>query len=136
MAIVIFYEKPGCGGNQRQKDALRNSGHQLDVRNLLTTPWTATDILAFMGDLPVADWFNRSAPAIKNGDIRPETLSSDHALTLLLTHPLLIRRPLLQVGDQRYVGWDDRAIDAWIGLTESGASQCHSHPCGKSDGQS
>ena len=35
MAKIIFYEKPGCGGNARQKALLLASGHELEVRNLL-----------------------------------------------------------------------------------------------------
>ncbi len=35
---------------------------------------------------------------------------------LMLKDPMLIRRPLLQVGDRREVGFDVEKIDAWIGL--------------------
>ena len=38
------------------------------------------------------------------------------SLALLLADPLLIRRPLLQMGDERRVGFDPAAIDQWIGL--------------------
>ena len=38
------------------------------------------------------------------------------ALALMLKEPLLIRRPLLEVGEQREVGFDVQKIDAWIGL--------------------
>ena len=34
MAKVVFYEKPGCGGNARQKRLLVQSGHELEVRDL------------------------------------------------------------------------------------------------------
>lgn len=40
MATAIFWEKPGCQGNARQKEILLASGHELDVRDLLTEPWT------------------------------------------------------------------------------------------------
>lgn len=32
---VIFYEKPGCGNNARQKQWLRASGHTIIVCKLL-----------------------------------------------------------------------------------------------------
>jgi hypothetical protein len=38
---------------------------------------------------------------------------------LLIDNPLLIRRPLLQVGDERRVGFDAKAIAAWIGLGDA-----------------
>ena len=64
----------------------------------------------------MSEWFNRSAAAVKCGEIVPENLGFENALHLLLDDPLLIRRPLLEVGEQRHVGFDFRAIDAWIGL--------------------
>jgi hypothetical protein len=46
----------------------------------------------------------------------PETIDAETALLLMLRDPLLIRRPLLQVGDRREVGFDVEKLDAWIGL--------------------
>lgn len=80
MAKVIFYEKPGCGGNARQKALLLSSGHELEVRDLLTEPWTPERLRPFFGNRPVAGWFNASAPAIKSGEIDPETLTPQQAI--------------------------------------------------------
>ena len=41
MARILFYEKPGCTGNLRQKRLLVDAGHTVLARNLLTEPWTA-----------------------------------------------------------------------------------------------
>jgi len=117
VAHVLFYEKPGCAGNARQKQWLLDAGHRLTVRSLLHERWTADALLDFLDPLPVADWFNRSAPRVKSGDIVPETLDRERALALLLAEPLLIRRPLMQVGAERRVGFDPAAVDLWIGLT-------------------
>lgn len=117
MVTVIFYEKPGCINNTKQKQLLMAAGHSVDARNLLTTPWTPERLLPFLQALPVPDWFNRSAPAIQAGDVVPESLDAEAALALLVAQPLLIRRPLLQVGNQRQVGFDPKTVAAWIGLT-------------------
>ncbi len=116
MALVTFYEKPGCKGNQRQKALLSAAGHTVQAISLKAEPWTAERLLAFLGALPVAEWFNRAAPAVKSGEIVPETLQAEAALALLRANPLLIRRPLMEVGDGRMVGFDTAAVDAWIGL--------------------
>ena len=63
-------------------------------------------LLSFFDDLPVAQWFNRSAPAVKTGDIVPEQLDAATALALLQDDPLLIRRPLMEVGERAQVGFD------------------------------
>jgi len=122
MADVIFYEKPGCAGNARQRRLLEEAGHRLDVRDLLTAPWTADSLRPFFGTAPVAEWFNRSAPAVKAGEVVPESLDADAALAVLTERPLLIRRPLMQVGDERRCGFDADAVNAWIGLAPGSAS--------------
>lgn len=118
MSYVIFFEKPGCINNTRQKALLETAGHRLVVRDLLTEPWTAAALRPFFGDMPVADWFNRSAPAIKEGHVVPEQLGEEQALALMLADPLLIRRPLMRVGGERMAGFDVEKVDAWIGLVE------------------
>ena len=117
MATIVFYEKPGCANNARQKLWLANAGHQVDARNLLTEPWTRERLLAFFGKRPVAQWFNRAAPRVKAGEIVPENLAADTALTMMLAEPLLIRRPLMESAGRREVGFDAEVVDAWLGLT-------------------
>ncbi len=116
MAVVVFWEKPGCAGNARQKALLAASGHVVEARNLLAGAWTAPALRGFFGGRPVAEWFNRNAPRVKSGAVRPEALDEDAALALMLEDPLLIRRPLLQVGERREAGFEPALVDAWIGL--------------------
>ncbi|HEY8036353.1 MAG TPA: ArsC/Spx/MgsR family protein [Methylobacter sp.] len=123
MATVYFYEKPGCANNTRQKKLLEAAGHQVVAFNLLTEPWQEERLRAFFGELAVRDWFNYSAPPIKYGEIDPDTLSEQQALTLMLENPLLIRRPLMQVGANVRAGFDQQTVDNWIGLKEADPSQ-------------
>ena len=116
MATVTFYEKPGCSNNTRQKKLLAEAGHQVVAKDILTETWQAERLRAFFGELAVRDWFNYSAPAIKLGEIEPDTLTEQEALALMLQNPLLIRRPLMQVRDDVMAGFDQQAVDNWIGL--------------------
>ena len=116
MATVIFYEKPGCTNNTRQKKLLAAAGHQVVARNILTEAWKSESLRAFFGALAVRDWFNYSAPPIKHGEVEPDKLTEQEALTLMLENPLLIRRPLMQTGDSLLAGFDQQAVDNWIGL--------------------
>ncbi len=118
MAIVTFYEKPGCINNTRQKKLLAAAGHQVVAKNLLTEAWQPERLRSFFGELSVRDWFNDSAPAIKHGEVEADKLTEQEALALMLENPLLIRRPLMQVGDTLMAGFDQQAVDNWIGLTE------------------
>lgn len=118
MAVVVFYEKPGCSNNSKQKQWLRESGHKVVELNVLTYNWTAKELLGFFRQLPLAQWFNQSAPRIKYGKIKPATLDQEQAIDLMLADPLLIRRPLMQVNETTMVGFDYDAVDRWIGLVK------------------
>lgn len=137
MATVVFYEKPGCASNTRQKVLLAAAGHTVLARSVLTETWNAQRLRAFFGTLPVAEWFNPSAPRIKSGEVRPETLAEADAIGLMLADPLLIRRPLMDVDGQCRAGFDAVAVDRWIGLAskvphanlEACASKNGERPC-------
>lgn len=118
MSTLIFFEKPGCGGNAKQRALLEAAGHTLNRRSLLTEPWTRETLLPFLQPLPVAAWFNRAAPRVKSGDVVPEALDAESALALLLAEPLLIRRPLMQREDgARLVGFDTAEVERFVGLS-------------------
>jgi len=135
MATIIFYEKPGCGNNTKQKVWLAASGHTVLAKNLLIEKWTAERLRAFFGELPVAKWFNPAAPKIKSGEVDPAAFDADAALGMMLAEPLLIRRPLMEVEGVLRAGFDAKAVDAWIGLNDSQPKEepcpiCHrSEPC-------
>lgn len=116
MAEVEFYEKPGCINNGKQKRLLSRSGHKVISHDLLEHDWDVASLRPFFGRLPVAEWFNYSAPAIKEGWVDPRSLDEAQALKLLISEPLLIRRPLMRVGNEHRVGFDIDVVDQWIGL--------------------
>lgn len=119
MATVVFYEKPGCGNNTKQKVWLAASGHTVLAKNLLTEKWNATRLRPFFGTLPVAQWFNQSAPRVKSGEVDPSAPDAQTALDMMIAEPLLIRRPLMEVDGECRVGFDEEAVNAWIGLNKA-----------------
>ncbi len=115
-AAVVFYEKPGCLTNAKQKEALRALGHRLEVRNLLAEPWTAERLRRFFGDRPVADWFNPMAPRVKAGEVRPQELDEARALELMIADPILIRRPLLETDTGVCCGFEPGPALDYLGV--------------------
>jgi nitrogenase-associated protein len=105
MNPLIFYEKPGCIGNQRQQAMLRDQGIPFETKDLLSEVWTAETLRPFFGDKPVAAWFNTSAPKVKSGEIAIHTLTEQEALELMIQEPLLVCRPLLHYDDNRQSGF-------------------------------
>ena len=127
-AIVVFYEKPGCLSNARQKALLGARGHRLEVRDLLAESWTAERLRPFFGERPVSEWLNPSAPRVRLGEVRSRTLDEAAALALMLTDPLLIRRPLMEVRTSldadviRCCGFESGPVLAALGI-ELGADE-------------
>ncbi len=81
MTRIVFYEKPGCANNPRQKPWLAAVGQTIEARNLLTRPWTGDELLRDFGNRPAADRFDRGAPRIERVEVNPESLDAAEALS-------------------------------------------------------
>lgn len=115
---IVFYEKPGCINNTRQKVLLAQAGHQVEARSLLDYPFSAATLRPFFAARPLAEWFNPSAPRLKNGEVQPHRLDEDSALQALLADRLLIRRPLIEAQGRQVAGFD-ADIQRWLAATAS-----------------
>ncbi|WP_091676468.1 ArsC/Spx/MgsR family protein [Methylocapsa palsarum] len=120
MATIIFYEKPGCKTNSQQKRLLENAGHIVVARNLLAQSWTPESLRPYFGDAAPASWFNASAPAVKSGAVDPAAMAPEAALAALAAHPILIRRPLLEVEGKRSAGFGGALIASLLAGFEGG----------------
>ncbi len=116
MAEVIFYEKPGCINNRKQKRLLQEAGHSLDARNLLTAEWTPESLRPFLG-AEASSWINKSHPDLKAGKLALDLNDPQAVLAQLCADPLLIRRPLIEFGGHCLQGFDAELIDRLIGLS-------------------
>ena len=116
MAEVIFYEKPGCINNTKQKQLLAFAGHLVIARNLLTESWSGERLEPFFSSLPVSDWFNRTAPRVRDGVIDPDVIDKQNAIAAMIAEPLLIRRPLMIVDGEYLVGFDAAYLNQQFSL--------------------
>ena len=112
--IIKFYEKPGCTNNTRQKLLLQSCGHEVIACSLLTEAWTAEILKPFFAGKPVAEWFNRTAPRIKSGEVNPADYDENSGLEALLADPLLIRRPLMEMDNVFICGFDNETVQSLI----------------------
>ncbi|MBP1627758.1 MAG: nitrogenase-associated protein [Holophagaceae bacterium] len=120
MASVVFYEKPGCINNSRQKEILRAAGHELVCRNLLEEGWTRETLTPFFASRDPAMLLNRAAPAVKRGEIDPTGLGYEEALAFMLQDPILIRRPLIAVDGLFLQGFEDPRLKPYLGAWGGG----------------
>jgi nitrogenase-associated protein len=111
MKFVIFYEKPGCSTNSKQKQSLERAGCILIVKNLLENEMSLEELSTYLENRPVHEWFNPNAPALKNGEIDPYNYKKEEALALLFYNPILIRRPLISIEGHKICGFDKKKIE-------------------------
>lgn len=133
MTVVHFYEKPGCLTNAKQKQWLVSAGLLLIVHDLLQEPWQENrqKLRAFFGAMPVKDWFNHNAPDIKNGMIKPDELDEIQAIELMVKQPLLIRRPLMEIENSLYAGFDSDRLNAIHDLSIKTRDSSSNESCSK-----
>lgn len=117
--IVSFYEKPGCKGNARQKEKLREAGYALQVIDILAKSWDEETLLQFFGDKPVHQCVNLRAPLITNGEIDINRLNDSELLQKMIEYPILIKRPLLFFRGQFAVGFDNELVTMLLGESQS-----------------
>lgn len=123
MAKIVFYEKPGCINNTKQKQWLESAGHEVDARSILEHQWEANELRSFLPGNDSSAWFNRTAPVIKNGELDPDSFSEASAVDAMLEMPLLIKRPLIQIGAVKMQGFDKDAIRKIISLAPTAGNE-------------
>jgi nitrogenase-associated protein len=121
MSNIRFFEKPGCTGNARQKALLQGAGHTIESFDILTYQFTKDELRSYFTSQDTADWFNKSAPAIKNGNLDISSLSEADALDMMMSDHILIRRPLIEVNGMKFSGFD-------IDLLEKHGVNCKETP--------
>lgn len=114
---VIFYEKTGCSGNARQKALLREHGVSLEVRSILDTKWDQPTLEAFFEGLMPQEMVNPFAPQLKDGTFSIEDYTKESLIEAMLETPILIRRPLLEVGEAKLCGFDIPKLNALLKIS-------------------
>ncbi len=117
MAGIIYFGKPNCINNQKQISILKAAGHEVREHDICSYPWTTEVLRRFFGQLPVCEWFNLTAPAIKSRTMDVNALSDGQALAAMIQDPLLIRRPLMEIDGRPLCGFRIEQLDRQIGLS-------------------
>ena len=115
MAFIQFFEKPGCINGEKQKNILIEAGNVLECVNILEHTWSREELAPFIVDNEPALIMIHTAPAIKKGEIVPENLQYNEAVTLMIENPILIKRPLIRVDGMSTQGFTDERLAPYLG---------------------
>ncbi len=64
-----------------------------------------------LGPRPIAEVFATRSPTFKALGLGGRELDDEARLALMLEHPQLIRRPIVAVGDDLIVGFDQKRLE-------------------------
>jgi hypothetical protein len=67
-------------GNARQKAILEENDSEFEVKSILDEVWSKKSLRSFSGDRTVPEWFNRKAPAVKQGKVDPRLFDAKRHL--------------------------------------------------------
>lgn len=101
---IVIYQKPTCTTCRAVYAALKESGVDVEAVNYYVEPIPKAkllDLLAKM-QMPARDLLRRNEPIFRELGLgsRAATLSDDAIVDLMVEHPDLIQRPIVERGDR------------------------------------
>ena len=102
MAEVIIYQKPTCSTCRQAMQLLQESGKSFKAINYYEKPFSKAQLKSLLkkaGLLP-KDILRTKEDIYKELGLAKKNLSDDEWLDLLVTHPDLIQRPIVEKGEK------------------------------------
>ncbi len=90
-------------------------GVELEERDFFADPLSDQELRDLIGNRPASQVFSWNSPSFKKLGVTREDLDDDKLIRLMLDEPRLIRRPLVQVGGEVFVGTDKEAMERALG---------------------
>lgn len=95
---IAIYHNPACGTSRNVLALIRNSGEEPEIVEYLNTPPSRerlVGLIAAMG-IPVRDLLRRKNTPYDDLGLDDPKLSDDELIDLMLEHPILINRPIVE----------------------------------------
>lgn len=99
---IVVYQKPTCTTCRQVYAALKESGVDFAAVDYYVDPIPKTrlrDLLRKMGMRP-ADLLRKKEPIYKTLELATRDLSDDELIDLMVKHPDLIQRPIVEKGNR------------------------------------
>ena len=83
-------------------------------RDYFKEPLTEEEIREMAALAGIDQIFARRSPSLKQMGLAGQELSEDEMVQLMLQEPKLVRRPMIRVGDQLFVGGGAAVLDSVV----------------------
>jgi arsenate reductase len=117
MAEVTIYHNPNCSTSKKALTALQDGGADLAVVQYLKAPPDRATLQSLVDRLedPVADLVRKDPYFKELGLDAADYTEPGPVIDLLLEHPRLMQRPLLESGDRVFIGRPVDRVDDLLG---------------------
>jgi arsenate reductase len=95
--MVKIFHNPNCGTSRNTLALIRNSGVEPEVVLYLETPPSKEQLKKLISDMsmPVRDVLRQKGTPYEELDLGNAKWSDDELLDFMMTHPILINRPIV-----------------------------------------
>ena len=94
---------------------LLQGGVDLKERDFFQGRFSEAELRKLLGDRSPSELFAWRSPSFKALGVAMEALTDEELIPLMLQEPRLIRRPLIQVGEELIVGANRQALEEALG---------------------
>ena len=102
MAKITIYQKPTCTTCRQAVQILKDSGQPFEAINYYEKPFTKAHLKGLLtkAGLQARDVLRTKEDIYKTLGLAKKDLSEDELLTLMIEHPDLIQRPIVEKGER------------------------------------
>lgn len=103
---IKIYQKPTCSKCREAMKVLRDSGLAFEAVDYTSEPLTAAELSDLIQKLGVKprDLLRTKEDTYRKLNLARRELSDDHLITLMVTYPQLIQRPIVERGGRAVIG--------------------------------
>ncbi|WP_236201513.1 arsenate reductase (glutaredoxin) [Pseudomonas pseudonitroreducens] len=106
MSQISLFHNPRCSKSRGALELLEERGIQPDIVRYLETPPSAAELKALLGKLGIGarQLLRTGEDEYKELELANPALSDEQLIQAMASHPRLIERPILIVGDKAVIG--------------------------------
>ena len=86
----------------------------LEERDYFKEPLTEEEVREMAGIAGINQIFAKRSPSLKQMELAGKDLSEDEMVQLMLQEPKLVRRPIMRVGGQLFIGGSAAVLDSVV----------------------
>ena len=117
MTTNILYGIPNCDTVKKARAWLDSNGIGYDFHDYKKAGIDRASLAAWSAEFGWEKVLNRAGTTFRKlPDADKDGLDEDRAIALMIAQPSMIRRPMLDLGDRRILGFDEAAYARTFGL--------------------